>query len=221
MSKIKGIRDITRGLGIRRTWLAAAAAAPVVCAAVAVGAAPVAAAGEDPGGVRSCPAGSLATSAIGTFVGAAVPAGSSGAASGAGSASEAVGRAGDSSAVPTFGELVGRACYQRHGDTATMQFRWSAVGRVQTGTFIYQLFDCNTGNTSKALTRRLAYETPTGTSGHGEATLKVNPAHKFRMRISGEGSYERASDGFTGLAGYWSLMPPEGSPKWQAETNCA
>src|SRR3954447_15826813 len=53
-------------------------------------------------------------------------------ASGAGSASEAVGRAGDSSAVPTFGELVGRACYQRHGDTATMQFRWSAVGRVQT-----------------------------------------------------------------------------------------
>ena len=94
-----------------------------------------------------------------------------------------------------------------------MQFRWSAVGRVQTGTFIYQLFDCDTGNTSKALTRRLAYETPTGTSGHGEATLKVNPAHKFRMRISGEGSYERASDGFTGLAGYWEPHAARGQPE--------
>ena len=86
-----------------------------------------------------------------------------------------------------FGELVGRACYQRNGGTATMRFRWSSVGRVQTGTFVYQLFDCTTGHTSAGLTRRLGYETPTGTSGHAEATVKVNPAHKYRMRISGGG----------------------------------
>jgi hypothetical protein len=102
-----------------------------------------------------------------------------------------------------------------------MRFRWSSVGRVQTGTFVYQLFDCTTGDTSAGLTRRLGYETATGTSGHAEATVKVNPAHEYRMRISGGGSYERPADGVYGLAGYWSSEPPEGSPKWQGETTCA
>ena len=122
--------------------------------------------------------------AIGSYVGVAVPVGAEGP-SGAGSAAEAVGQSGTTSEVPMFGELVGRACYQRNGGTATMRFRWSSVGRVQTGTFVYQLFDCTTGHTSAGLTRRLGYETPTGTSGRAEATVKVNPAHKYRMRITG------------------------------------
>jgi hypothetical protein len=67
--------------------------------------------------------------------------------------------------VPKYGELVGRACYQHTGGTATMRFRWSSVGRVQTGTFVYKLIDCTTGRSSDALVRRLGYETPTGTSG--------------------------------------------------------
>jgi hypothetical protein len=219
MRNTKGIRGITRALGTSR-GLARVLAATAVCGAAVVGAAPAAAAGEDPGGVSSCPKGSLATSAIGSYVGVAVPVGAEGP-SGAGSAAEAVGQSGTTSEVPMFGELVGRACYQRNGGTATMRFRWSSVGRVQTGTFVYQLFDCTTGHTSAGLTRRLGYETPTGTSGHAEATVKVNPAHKYRMRISGGGSYERAPDGVYGLAGYWSSEPPQGSPKWQGETTCA
>ena len=115
-----------------------------------------------------------------------------------------------------FGELVGRACYQRNGGTATMRFRWSSVGRVQTGTFVYQLFDCTTGHTSAGLTRRLGYETPTGTSGRAEATVKVNPAHKYRMRISGGGSYERAPDGVYGLAGFLSSEPPQAARSGRA-----
>ena len=65
------------------------------------------------------------------------------------------------------------------------------------------------------------YENGTkGTSDKAEATFKVNPSRKYRMRISGEGSYERESDGFSGLAGYWSIAP--GAPtKWQSETTCA
>jgi hypothetical protein len=210
MSKTNRIRGMARALGT----------ATAVCGAAAVGAAPAAVAGEDPGGVSSCPKGSLATSAVGSYVGVAVPVGAEGP-SGAGSAAEAVGKSGTSSEAPMFGELVGRACYQRTGGTATMRFRWSSVGRVQTGTFVYQLLDCTTGHTSASLTRRLDYETPTGTSGHAEATVKVNPAHKYRMRISGGGVYERAADGVFGLVGYWSSVPPQGSPKWQGETTCA
>lgn len=78
-----------------------------------------------------------------------------------------------------------------------------------------------TGNTSAALTRRLDYETPTGTSGHGEATVKVNPSHKFRMRINGQGIYERPPEGMYGLAGYWSGYQPDADPKWVNETICA
>jgi hypothetical protein len=33
--------------------------------------------------------------------------------------------------------------------------------------------------------------------------------------------YERAADGVFGLVGYWSSVPPQGSPKWQGETTCA
>jgi hypothetical protein len=49
----------------------------------------------------------------------------------------------------------------------------------------------------------------------------VNPAHKYRMQIGGDGIYERESDGISGLVGHWSSFPPEGSPKWQGETSCA
>ncbi len=83
-----------------------------------------------------------------------------------------------------------------------MRFRWSSVGRVQTGTLVYKLIDCTIGRSSDALVRRLGYETPTGTSGHAEATLKVNPAHKYRMQIGGDGVYERESDG--GVSESWA-----------------
>jgi len=69
---------------------------------------------------QQLPKGSLATSAIGSYVGVAVPVGAEGP-SGAGSAAEAVGNSGTTSEVPMFGELVGRACYQRNGGTATMR----------------------------------------------------------------------------------------------------
>ena len=184
-------------------------AAMVVCGAVAVGAAPDAAAEPDPGGVSSCPTGFLATSATGSFVGAAAT----------GGPGQSSGRT--SGNVEKYGELVGIACYQRTGGTATMRFRWSSVGRVRTGSFVYQLVDCTTGRTSDALTRRLDYETPAGTSGEGEATLKVNRSHTYRMRIRGGGTYERkADDGLTGTLGYWGIAPTD-KPKWSAQTTCA
>ena len=58
--------------------------------------------------------------AVGPYVGVAVPVGAEGP-SGAGSAAEGVGQSGTTSEVPMFGELVGRACYQRNGGTATMR----------------------------------------------------------------------------------------------------
>ena len=119
MRNTKGIPGTTRALGTS-SGLARVLAATAVCGAAVVGAAPAATAGEDPGGVSSCPKGSLATSAIGSYVGVAVPVGAEGP-SGAGSAAEAVGNSGTTSEVPMFGELVGRACYQRNGGTATMR----------------------------------------------------------------------------------------------------
>jgi hypothetical protein len=208
-----------RGGAGRSARLAVMLAATTVSLAVAIGAAPEAAAKQDPGGSASaCPSGYLEASATGTYVGVAVPKGGEGP-SGAESGAEAVGQA-TTSEVPKYGEVVGIGCYQRTGGTAVMRFRWSSVGRVQTGTFVYQLFDCTTGNTSAALTRRLDYETPTGTSGHGEATVKVNPSHTFRMRINGQGVYERPPEGIYGLVGYWSGYQPDADPKWVNETIC-
>ena len=107
MRNTKGIPGTTRALGTS-SGLARVLAATAVCGAAVVGAAPAAAAGEDPGGVSSCPKGSLATSAIGSYVGVAVPAGAE--ALPARAAAEAVGNSGTTSEVPMFGELVGRAC---------------------------------------------------------------------------------------------------------------
>lgn len=202
-----------------RRFLITTAVAGMAIASTLFGAAPEAAARPDPGGVRSCASGSLAVSATKTFAGAAAPGGSGPAKSPSEAGRIQGGR--NTGDVGLNGELVGRGCYKRSGGTATMQFRWSSIGRIQSGTFIYQLFDCKTGRTSKALTRRMDYETGTrGTSDEAEATLKVNPAHKYRMRISGGGSYERGSDGFSGVVGYWSIAPGV-SQKWFGETTCA
>ena len=194
-----------------RRFLTTTAVAGMALVTTLFGAAPDAAARPDPGGVRSCPEGSLATSATETYAGAAVPGPPNGQNQGGRNTSD----------VKLNGELVGIGCMKRTGGTATMQFRWSSVGRIQSGTFVYQLFDCTTRHTSEALTRRLDYETGTrGTSDEAEATVKVNPSHKYRMRISGEGSYERgATDGFSGLVGYWSIAPGA-SAKWLGETTC-
>jgi hypothetical protein len=225
MSEIKGIRGITRVLGRAggRSRLAAVLAATALCGAVAVGAAPDAAARPDPGGVRSCPEGSQATSATETYAGTPVPGSAGGPAKPPAEAGRVQGGR-NTSTVALNGELVGRACYKRAGGTATMQFRWSSSGRVLTGTFIYQLVDCTTGHTSKELTRRMDYETPTGSSGQAEATLKVNGSHKYRMRITGSGTYERASRApgeLSGLYGYWEGIAPTDTPKWRSETLCA
>ncbi|HWM04483.1 MAG TPA: hypothetical protein VNP92_19265 [Actinophytocola sp.] len=193
---------------MRRFLTTTTAIAGMALATTLFGSAPEAAARPDPGGVRSCPEGSVATSATKTYAGVAVPGPPNGQNQGGRNTSD----------VELNGELVGIGCMKHTGGTATMQFRWSSVGRLQEGTFIYQLIDCTSGQSH---TRRMDYETGTkGTSDKAEATFKVNPSRKYRMRISGQGSYERKSDGFSGLAGYWSIAP--GAPtKWQSETTCA
>jgi hypothetical protein len=193
-------------------------AVTAVCGAAAIASAPAAAAAPDPGS-GGCPSGYLATSADGTYVGVAAALPGSTADRGNGRPGVTSGRS--TSAAPRHGELVGTGCFRHTGDTATMRFSWSSVGPVLSGTFVYQLFDCTTGQTANALTRRLGYETPTGTSGSAGATVAVDPAHTYRMRITGDGAYSRDSDGFSGLAGYWSTRPPAGSPKWLGQTPCA
>jgi hypothetical protein len=203
MSEIKRFRGITRGLG--RT--VGVLAATVACGALAVGAAPEAAARPDPGGVRSCPEGSLRTSATETYAGAPVPVGE--------------GRQ-NTTTVPLNGELVGIGCMKHTGGTATMQFRWYSSGRIQVGMFVYELIDCTSGQKH---VRRMVYENgTTRTSDRAEATFKVNPSRKYRMRIGGDGSYDRPSRApgeLSGLTGYWTSFTPNASPKWQGETACA
>jgi hypothetical protein len=162
-----------------------------------------------PGRRPQLPEGSLATSATKTYAGVAVL--------GPPNSRNQGGR--NTSVVELNGELVGMGCMKHTGGTATMQFRWSSVGRLQVGMFVYELIGCTSGQKH---TRRMVYEEGTrGTSDRAEATFKVNPARKYRMRILGDGSYERKSDGFSGLAGYWTSFNPSVSTKWQGETTCA
>jgi hypothetical protein len=195
---------------MRRFLTTTTAVAGTALAMTLFGAAPEAAARPDPGGVRSCPEGSVSTSATKTYAGAAVPGPPNGGNQGGRNTSE----------VQLNGELVGIGCMKHTGGIATMQFRWSSVGRLQVGTFIYQLIDCTSG---RSHTRRMDYETGTsGTSDRAEATFAVNPSRKYRMRISGEGTYERPNRAgeLTGLVGYWSIAP--GAPvNWRGETTCA
>ncbi|MDT7579718.1 MAG: hypothetical protein QOK35_982 [Pseudonocardiales bacterium] len=198
-----------------RAWIGVLSVLMAVCGAVAVAAAPGAAAAPTP---SACPAGYLAASANGTFVGAPVPGRVEEGPKGGGMP----GRPNDGSTTATrFGELVGTGCFRHSGGTAGMRLHWSSIGRIASGMFVYQLFDCTTGTTSQALTRHLGYEAGAGTSGGAEATLTVDPSHTYRMRITGEGSYERSSDGFSGVLGYWSVSPPDGNPAWTASTVCA
>ncbi len=206
----------TRNVRWTARRVGAALAATAACGAVGVAAAPAAVAAPDPG--TGCPSGYVATAANGTYVGVAVP----GRTEEQPKSGALPGRPNDgNTAEPRYGELSGTGCLRRDGGTATMRFSWSSIGPVLSGTFVYQLFDCTTGGTSDALTRRLGYPTRAGTSGSAEATLAVDPSRTYRMRITGDGSYERRSDGFNGVVGYWSIRPPGGVPAWTAETPCA
>jgi hypothetical protein len=228
MSETKRIRGITRdsiravrlGAG-GRARLAAVLAAMAVCGLVAVGAAPEAAARPLPGdGGGSCPAGYLQTSATESFAGAAVPSGSAG--SPAKDPKEA-GRVQDqrnSSTIPLSGEIIGIGCMKHTGGKATMKFRWRSPGPLDVGLFDYFLIDCTSGESHR---RSLDYETGTSrTSDKGEATIRVNPSRKYRMRISGQGTYHRnPATQFQGLIGHFDIAPDSGAPKWQGETICA
>jgi hypothetical protein len=193
MSETAGKGRITRRV---RGLTVGLLAATVVCGAVGVGAAPEAAAGELPGdGGGSCPAGYKETSAIESFVGTSVPAGSNQGGAQPRDVGEQGPRGGrvqdqrNSSTIPLSGEIVGIGCMKHTGGTATMKFRWRSPGRLDVGLFNYTLIDCTSGESHR---RHLGYETGTSrTSDEAEATFKVNPSRKYRMRISGQGTYHR------------------------------
>jgi hypothetical protein len=126
----------------------------------------------------------------------------------------------NSSTIPLSGEIVGIGCMKHTGGTATMKFRWRSPGRLDVGLFNYTLIDCTSGESHR---RHLGYETGTSrTSDEAEATFKVNPSRKYRMRISGQGTYHRdPRNQFEGLIGHFDIAPDGGSPKWQGETICA
>ncbi len=160
-----------------------------------------------------CPNGYLATSANGTSVGVLVPTGSSGPQGGPGRST---------SSAPRYNELVGTGCYQRSGSTATMRFSWSSVGEIYSGTFVYQMYDCTVPGVTRERTRNIGYPTGTkATAGSEQAAVALDPSHRYRMRIEGEGAYRRAVDGQGGVIGYRDPHPPRGVPAWFAETTCA
>jgi hypothetical protein len=98
---------------------------------------------------------------------------------------------------------------------------WSAVGRLYEGIVHFQLRDCTTGRLDERLNRSLQYPRGSrGTTDAGRATMAVDPGHRYAVRVTGGGSYERRSPAPPGGTGYFSPHPPRGIRPFTAESGC-
>jgi hypothetical protein len=101
-----------------------------------------------------------------------------------------------------------------------MTVTWFAVGRLLEGIVRYELRDCTTGRVKARDSRSLQY--PRGSRGTSDAdrvTLTVRGTHRYALRVSGGGSYERLGAG-TGGVGYFSPHPPPGVAPFTTESVC-
>jgi hypothetical protein len=166
----------------RRVALAVAAAA--LGTVVAPGTAHAAASGPLPG--PGCARGYAAVTANSTFTG------------GAGGV-----RPGYTGDIQRWNEVVGVGCLYRWKGTAKYNYRWSSVGRLLTGLFSYDLFDCTTRSYPQQYRRSMQYpQGSRGTSGFVAAQASLDPAHRYALRINGWGSYVRPNQSMAASVGY-------------------
>ncbi len=152
----------------------------------------------------SCPSGYVSAYANNSYAG-----------SGAGG-----GTARGSVSAPLTNEIMGVGCLKANSSKAHLKFKWATTGKLQEGIFYYELVDCGT-NLSVG-TKSLGY--PTGTakkSGSSNASFKIVKGKKYKMRISGGGTYRRLTNiGTLGSVGKFYALKGEGAVPWKNESKC-
>ena len=102
--------------------------------------------------------------------------------------------------------------------TANLKFTWATSGKLLEGIFYYQLIDCGANKVVGSKTM----EYPNGTSkktASASAKFKVVKGHKYKMRVRGQGSYQRRPDSL-GALGFFYGMAGTGVKPWMAESSC-
>jgi hypothetical protein len=121
------------------------------------------------------------------------------------------------------GELKGWGCVKRlSGSKLRVVFRWKAVGKIQGGSsLVVQLRDCTTGRYD--WTRYWNFENgpSAGRTGERAWTATLAEPHRFKVRITGYGKYDRSriANGSALLGHYY---PPSAQPPaWAGSSTCA
>jgi hypothetical protein len=132
---------------------------------------------------------------------------------------------GHTSVSPVRNEVTGLGCLKVSGRKANLQFSWATSGKLNVGLFWYQLVNCGTNKVVQSKTMQY----PNGTAkrnGSASASFSVAKGQKYKIRIKGDGSYQRHSDSL-GAVGYFYARPPDappGAPKstqaWTDDSHC-
>jgi hypothetical protein len=84
-------------------------------------------------------------------------------------------------------DVTGTNCGRREGNTVTLNASWDSKGnQVRMAVFLPSLIDCNTGQ--QVGRPKMEYYSPPGiTSDRVTATYTINPNHRYRTVIAGQG----------------------------------
>jgi hypothetical protein len=181
-------------IGIKRAFIIVA-----TCAATALSLGPPAQAA--PVGSGGCPGGYYAAYSNSSWAGGAT--------------------ATETSASQQWNEMTGLGCYRRvSGTVAYVTFQWGAIGHIYSGSFNYQIINCTTGGLWNGT---LAYPNGSGsaTNGNSGATqgVGINSAYSYKLRIRGDGSFQRNPDG-SGAIGYYGSVNTGAIAPFQNDTAC-
>lgn len=185
-----------------KTRIAPLAVAFVTIGGIIGGLTTLAAAGPLPG--TGCPKGYVAAFTDRSYGG--------GATGGGGS------KGGSTGTSPLSNEITGLGCVKVGSSTANLKFTWATSGKLLEGIFYYQLIDCGANKVVGSKTM----EYPNGTSkktASASAKFKVVKGHKYKMRVRGQGSYQRRPDSL-GALGFFYGMAGTGVKPWMAESSC-
>lgn len=121
------------------------------------------------------------------------------------------------------GELKGWGCVKRlSGSKLRVVFRWKAVGKIQGGSsFVVQLRDCTTGRYDWTRYWKFENGPSAGRTGERAWTVTLAEPHRFKVRITGYGKYDRSriANGSALLGHYY---PPSAQPPaWAGSSTCA
>jgi hypothetical protein len=128
-------------------------------------------------------------------------------------------RAAAAGTVDVHDEIGAQACYTRAGDRATITYSWGAVGRAETGSLTFQLYDCTAKVVEPAMSHTVNLPEPDPTrGGKGRETFTVKAGRRYQPRVFGEGAYDRTGAGADGPdTGYFSRT---GTPPFTGEGSC-